>query len=74
MVGRFVKREDDAWCDDFIMTWNTQAYANKCLVETIEDLEERIDELLYELDRKDRKLARLAKSFNMLADRMREGL
>ena len=46
LVGRFVRREDDAWCEGFITAWNVQACGKAAEIERIEQLEATLEETI----------------------------
>lgn len=72
-VGRFMRREDEAWCEGFVEGWNAQACYWDGFNEITEDYEERIDELLSLLEATKKQLAAMTEGFNLLAKRVREG-
>ena len=59
-----IRFKDDAWCDGFIEAWNAQACANAGIAETVEQLEEKLDETI-------KALVKMTESFDMLAGMMR---
>ena len=72
-VGRFVKREDEAWCDGFIEGWNANVCTVDGLLAMIEEHERRMASLASKLEDALAQLAEMTKGFDELADRMREG-
>ena len=64
LVGRFVRREDEVWCEGFMEAWNIQACGKAATIERIEQLEATLDETL-------KALAEMTEAFNALADMMR---
>lgn len=72
-VGRFMRREDEAWCDGFIEAHNASACAVDGLRLVIDELEDHIDMLTLELDAARKKIAVLTKVSDMLVEITREG-
>jgi len=65
-VGRFLKHEDEAWCEGFLEAWNAQAALKAETQERIEELQTLLEETL-------KQLASMDASFKLLADMVREG-